>query len=175
MKLEDGKKVDVLLVALAERYTSLHHIRQRVESVGLWAMGLSLAAGGWMLQSGMTPSICVKLISGAGVIVAFSVLRLVYLADLRRGFCGQQRVAVSIERALGLFSRDAFDLTGETIYPEKWKDAGTKASDGRFFNSTYTLLWIATAFLLMSIFVSGTYAKPEVSPAPPAPRARGAK
>jgi hypothetical protein len=157
MNTRNEQKVDVLLAALEERYTSLHNIRSRVESSGTWIIGLSLGAGGWLLQSDASITCLQKMVLTAGVFAAFVVFRYFYLADLRRGFCAQQRVAAKIETALGLFSPGEFGIE-DTIYPAKWKSAGTAKSDGKFFNATYLLLYVATAFLIFSIIVSGSLA-----------------
>jgi len=149
------QKVQILLAALGERYTSLHNIRTRVESTGTWIIGLSLGAGGWLLQSSASITGLQKAVLIVGVIGAFIVFRFFYLADLRRGFCAQQRVAAKIETALGLFLPGHFGVE-DSIYPAKWKNAGTTKSDGKFFNSTYLLVYVATTFLIFSILVSGS-------------------
>src|ERR1700761_1300855 len=80
MKLERNDKITILLAALSERYTSIHAIRSRVENTGIWIIGLSLGAGGWLLQSAAVLSNGVRSLMVASVILAFSVLRFAYLA-----------------------------------------------------------------------------------------------
>jgi hypothetical protein len=153
MVIPEEKKPDVLLAALSERYASLHAIRARVEGAGLWIIGLSLGAGGWLLQSGAHLSCLQKAILIIATLAAFVTFRFFYLEDLRRGFCAQQRVAAEIETALGLYSKGVYG--DEPIYPVKWKDAGSKKSDGKFFNMTYLLLYVAVTFLVFAILASG--------------------
>jgi hypothetical protein len=157
MEIDSKQKIDILLTALGERYTSLHAIRARVESIGTWAIGLSLGSGGWLLQSKAMLSCVQKTTLTVGVLSAFAVLRFLYLADLHRGFRSQQQVAVKIEAALELFTPGAFEETA-SIYPENWKLAGKNNASGKFFRSTYALLYVAAAFLISAILAAGMIA-----------------
>ncbi|WP_296167499.1 hypothetical protein [uncultured Brevundimonas sp.] len=147
MTLDDGKKADVLLAALGERYSALRAIRERVQSIGIASLGLQAAAGGWLLQTddGLTSSevwVCLL-----GLIGAVLVLRGVYLADLQKGFSAQQRTAVKLETALGLFEVDVFDRSGSPMYPASWARAGEDTGSGRFFATTFALIYLGAAFL----------------------------
>jgi len=51
--MTDDKKTEVLLMALGERYKSIHIIRDRVQSLGIWALGILLAASAFHIQSGI--------------------------------------------------------------------------------------------------------------------------
>jgi len=155
MQIDENKKADVLISALAERYESIHKIRERVQGVGIWTLGLLLGAGGWLLQSEIVLTGLQKILAIVGIIAAFVVLRFIYLEDLRKGFKGQQRAAVRLERALGLFAPGVFDNSDEPIYPKSWEKAGTEKSDGKFFDSTYALLYVGVAFLIITILFSG--------------------
>jgi hypothetical protein len=157
MEIESDKKVDILISALEERYSSVHRIRDRVQSIGIWAIGLLLGAGGWILQSGITYTSGQKFLVLLGVVAAFVVLRFVYLADLQKGFRTQQSVVVRLEKALGLFTPDVFDKTSEPIYPKKWEHAGSHEGSGKFFVATYTLLYVGVAFLILVILFSGAF------------------
>ena len=147
MTIDSNKKADVLLVALQERYASLHKIRDRVQSTGIWALGLLLGAGGWLLQSGLILTCLQKILAIVGIGAGFIVLRFWYLADLGNGFAGQQKAMVRLEKALGFFAHGAFDTSDESIYPEKWQHVGDKGCEGRFFSTTYALLYVGVAFL----------------------------
>jgi len=152
--MDDSKKTDVLLAALNERYTALHKIRERVESIGVWAIGLLLAAGGWLLQSHPSFSPLQKAFLVFAVLVALALLRFMYLEDLCRGFRSQLRVAARIEDALGLFTPKVFSATEHPIYPQSWKAAGTQEGDGRFFDANYVLLYVGVAFLVVCIILA---------------------
>lgn len=156
MKIEPNNKVDILLAALEERYTSLHKIRDRVQTIGIWALGLLLGAGGWVLQSEVTFTCQQRILAIFGVMAAFVVLRFFYFADQQKGFNSQQSAAARIENALGLFATDVFDESGESIYPKNWQNAGSQGGDGKFFDSTYGLLYVGVAFLVLTILFSGS-------------------
>ncbi|WP_298125227.1 hypothetical protein [Brevundimonas sp.] len=153
MTLNDEQKVAVLLAALAERYQAMRTIRERVQSVGLWALGLLVAAGGWLIQSRTELSDNERWIAIIGLGAALLVLRFWYLADLQKGFAGQQRVAATIERALGFFEPGALGLMDASIYPASWNEAGSTDGKGRFFSSSYALLYGGVAFLAAVLFI----------------------
>jgi len=153
--LDNEKKVDILLSALGERYKSIHIIRDRMQSVCLWALGILFATGGWLIQSNIILTCLQKGVYITGILFAFAILRFSYLADLYSGFKSQQRVAVHIERTLGMFTPDAFNNSTETIYPKSWENAGTKTGYGKFFHTTYMLLYAGVAFLILTILLKG--------------------
>lgn len=157
MEIPTEKKVDILLTALEERYASIHRIRDRVQSIGIWALGLLLGAGGWVLQNGSTLTCSQKTLSVLGVVSAFIVLRFVYLEDLRNGFRGQQRAMVRLEEVLGFFTPGVFDKSDGAVYPEKWKHSGSQDGDGKFFDTTYALLYVGVAFLILTILFSVSF------------------
>jgi hypothetical protein len=149
----DEQKVSILTSALDERYASMRAIRDRTQSVCVWALGIMLAAGGWLMQSDVTIIPFQKLVYIVGIVVAFAALRFNFLADLYKGFQSQQRAGVRIEKALGMFIPKVFDDEESSIYPESWKSAGAADGEGKFFASTYLLLYIGTAFLLLAVLV----------------------
>jgi hypothetical protein len=154
MNISDEKKVEVLIAALKERYESLHKIRDRVQSSGIWILGILFAASGWFLQDDRGLGLSKKVTFAAAALFAFLVFRYSFLADLRKGFKNQQIAAASIEEKLGLYEEGKYAQKG-TVYPLSWKDSGTKSGDGKFFNTIYLLLWIGILFLSGSIFLSG--------------------
>ncbi len=156
MEISNEAKPGVLLEALKERYTSMHKIRDRVQGIGIWALGILFAASGWLLQSDALAHFLQKLLSLIAVAVGFYVLRFKYLHDLRKGFRGQQRAAANFEEALGFYEKDVY-VEGKTLYEEKWRHAGASEGDGKFFETTYTLLYVAIAFFVVAILFSGSF------------------
>lgn len=152
---DKDKKVDLLISALEERYEVLRTIRNRVQSVGIWALGILLAAGGWLVESGTVLTPLQKVLYFIGIIVAVAALRFKYLDDLERGFKSQQRVMVRLEKAAGFFTPGVFDDETDSVYPSTWENTGNKNGDGKFFKTTYLLLYIGTAFLLLVILLNG--------------------
>ncbi len=155
--IDKEQKVSILLAALDERYKSMHMIRERVQSTGVWALGLLVAAGGALLQSGVVLPSEQVLLYVIGTLIAFGILRFRYLEDLQKGFKSQQRVTVRLEQSLGLFTPGVFDDDSKSVYPEDWKRAGNGEGGGKFFETTYLLLYVGVAFLLASIVLSGCY------------------
>ena len=155
MKHLEKENTTILISALEERYKSIHTIRERVQSIGVWVLGIMFAAGGWLLQSEIGMTFLQKLIAIAGVYAAFRVLRFSYLTDLNKGFKAQQKVAARIETTLGLFSVGAFDDQETPIYPEGWGNAGKENGEGKFFSTTYLLLRVGLIFLIVSVIFSG--------------------
>lgn len=153
MTLSEEQKVAVLLAALAERYQAMRTIRERVQSMGLWVLGLLAAAGGGLIQSQAALSDSERWIGIIALGAALLVLRFWYLADLQKGFAGQQRVAATIERTLGFFEPGALGLLDRPIYPASWDEAGTVDGRGRFFSSSYAMIYVGAAFLAAVLLI----------------------
>lgn len=153
MNFDDDKKIDILMSALAERYSSIHKIRDRVQNIGIWALGLFLGAAAWFIQSEVTLANTEKALAIIGTILALVGLQLFYLADLKKGFKKQQETAARIENALGLFTPGTYDDSGESIYPSNWHFSGKKNGGGKFFRNTVLLLYIGAVFLVISILI----------------------
>jgi multisubunit Na+/H+ antiporter MnhG subunit len=155
MNFSDDKKIEILLQALKERYESIHKIRDRVQTTGVWILGLLLGASGWIIQIEEALSVEKKLLFIMGALLAATIYHFLYLADLRRGFRSQQRASVKIEKALGLYEKKFFTDDESSLYEESWQRSGTKNSDGKFFYTTQWLLWIGVLFLVLSIWFNG--------------------
>lgn len=148
---DESQKTEILLAALEERYESLRTIRERVQTVGLAMIGLLLAAAGWLVQSDESFEGEEKAALIMGVLISVATLRVVYLADLQRGFQTQQRVSARIEKALGFYEAGAFDDAEDTLYPAAWSKAGQEGAEGRFFKTAYLMIYIGSAILVASI------------------------
>jgi hypothetical protein len=151
MTLDHGQKVGILIAALQERYQALRTIRDRVQSIGVWALGLLIGAGGFVVQADEPLSRPDRLLSSLCVIGAVGVLRLVYLADLEKGFSAQQRTAARLEATLGLYDVGVFDQDQGPMYPANWADAGKDKGGGRFFAASYALLYAGALSLLLAL------------------------
>ncbi len=151
--MNNDKKVEVLLSALAERYTSIHNIRERVQSIGLWVLGIFIGAGGWLIQGDISLNSSQKTIAVLGVLTTFIVIRFFFLRDLENGFKKQLQIASKIEDSLGMYTPGFFNETGTAIYPEEWKRSGTESGKGHFIDSTHILLYVGTIFLLVTIII----------------------
>jgi len=151
----DTDKKDILIAALRERYQAMHIIRSRVQSIGLWSLGIFLGASGWLIQANLALTLKQRVVFSLAVLIAFIVLRYVYLRDLHKGFQGQQRSAVNIEETLGYYTPGEFNDSNEPIYPKEWKHAGTGNGSGNYFFSTYILIYTGVCLLLFTILFKG--------------------
>ena len=154
---EQKDYTEILLFGLKERYESQHKIRERVQSVGFWSLGLLLSGGVWFLSSSYNFGVLQKIIIISGVLLSFYVLKFEYLSDLYKGFKTQQKIAVKIEDSLGYYSTIKEKNSSNSIYPASWKKSGSDGGDGRFFRSTNYLLYLGFGFLILSIIFSGTF------------------
>jgi hypothetical protein len=155
ISLNSDKKIDILLFTLKERYESLSRIRERIQNICILTLGIQISIVGWLINSNLSISTPQKYIYLFGILISFIVLRFLYLEDLHKGFKGQQLVAAHIEKSLGLFEEGLFTSSGLTIYPKNWADAGTVNGKGMFIDTNYSLLYIGTFFLMVTILLKG--------------------
>lgn len=151
---ENDKKSEILVSALQERYQSMHIIRERVQNIGIWILGVLGGVGGWVLQSDKCLGFFNKILYLLALFAVFHVIRFHYLEDLNRGFKGQQKVASKIEKILNLYKPKFFSDDNDSVYPELWEKAGTKEGEGNFFKTTYLLIYIGFVFVSLSILFS---------------------
>lgn len=159
MMLGNQEKVSILVSALEARYRALDAIRDRVQSVSIWALGLLLAATGWLVQKSAILAGDQTAVFCIGVTAGWIVLRLVFLADLQKGFRVHQKVAAGLEDLLGLYAPRRFGSESEAAYPEAWRQAGAKGGRGRFFQSSYLMLDVGVVMLLVAILSRSEWAR----------------
>jgi hypothetical protein len=135
-------RVSILKDALNERYRAMHSIRERVEKICLWSLGLLLLVAGWLVDKGATFGFFERVWMALALLGSFIAVRYGYLRDLESGFRAQQKVAVDIEIELGLYPP----------YPEQWRLAGTSGGKGRYFSATYRLMYAGVVILVVSLF-----------------------
>src|SRR5438552_7797866 len=123
----------ILSDAVKERYEALRVIRDRVHKTCLASLTAMLGLAGWAVQRSEPLDMMHRTLYFVAAAIVVLCLRLIYLRDLERGFRTQQQVAVRSEAELGLY---------RGIYPLAWKRAGNEGSEGRFFTSTYRLLYV---------------------------------
>jgi hypothetical protein len=149
--LSSEQKIEILLKALEERYKSIHIIRQRVQNMCIWTLGLFVTAAGWLMQSPKELAVKEKIIFTLIILITIMVIRAFYLNDLEKGFKTQQQIQARIENVLGLCKSGVFSK--DSIYPESWKEAGTENGKGKFFFHNYLLIYLGTLLLLISIWI----------------------
>lgn len=155
IEFDNQSKTNILLHALEERYKAQHTIRERIQNICLWTLGIFLTAGGWLIQSQKVLLLGQKILFSILVIGAVLVLRLFYLADLQRGFKSQQRVGAQLEKRLKLFDKDLWGAPDQSVYPSEWQHSGMDNGEGKFLNTNYLLLYTGAVLLLLVIWLSG--------------------
>ncbi len=151
--MNEQQKIDTLLIALQERYTSVHTIRERVQTVALWILGLLLAASGWLFQSEICFSDKQKITLSIFSLIIWFVLKKFYFSDLEKGFNGQRRILAKIEDSLGFYKKSHFNNLEDSLYPKEWKSSGQKDSEGKFFENTHNLIAIGFGIFIISILL----------------------
>jgi len=149
--INSENKVSILLSGLEERYKSIHIIRDRVQNIGIWFLGIMFGVGGWIIQSNINLCCLQKGLYLFGVITFFIMVRFVYLEDLQKGFKGQQKIAAKIEQSLGFFDPKYFNENESSLYPKEWLNSGKENCDGKFIGTTVTLLYTGVIFLIITI------------------------
>ena len=153
--MNEPEKNTILLECMKERNNSIRTIRERVQSLCLWSLGIMLAASGWILQGGITISLPGKVLFSLILISCFLVLRFFYIEDLRKGFKSQQEILIKVEKALKLYDENVFNSDAESLYPECWKNCCKEDGEGRFFQSSEALLYLGAIILLLIIWLNG--------------------
>ncbi len=153
MKINEEQKVNILIQSLNERYKSVHVIRERVQTVSIWILGILLGFTGWLFQSNISFSFSKKFCLIILLLAVWSTLRWFYFNDLQKGFNSQRQVAAKIEDSLGLFNEGVYLDSGDSVYPKAWKKLGQKGSEGKFFENTYNLLIIGFGILSFVILL----------------------
>lgn len=153
MKIQEDQKVNILMNALDERYKSIHIIRERVQTVSIWILGILIGASGWLFQSNICFSLYHKLFSVILLFIVWATLRWFYFNDLKKGFSTQMRVATKIEDSLGLFDEKIYTESEDSIYPKSWKKSGQKGCEGKFFDNAYSLLIVGFGILSFVILL----------------------
>lgn len=151
INLTNSEKVNVLLSALNERYKATHEIRNRVFNTCTWVMGIFIAITGWIIQAKIILNTAQKLFILSILLLIFIIIRFFYLHDLEKGFKNQFRIASRLEEILGFYQKDAFIKSDKPLFPESWKQSGNDKCDGKYFRSSYMLLYFAVLALSSAI------------------------
>ncbi|MBI5134387.1 MAG: hypothetical protein HZA81_03320 [Candidatus Taylorbacteria bacterium] len=150
--LSEAEKVQVLLRALDERYKAMHTVRERAQSVAIWGLGVLIVASGWIVQRESLVGVDMRAAATALVLLALYVLKEHYIKDLDKTFQDQHKVAVRIEKILGLYERGAFAEEG--VYPEIWSLDSSEKRKRLFFYATYRLLYMGVFIFLAVLWLA---------------------
>ena len=153
-KIPQELRIQILTDALKERYHALHKIRERVQNTSYWTLGFLITASGWIVQTSILNTqqkLFLTLLFFAGYIL----IGYIYLTDLLKGFSSQQKVAVRIEKALGLYDKGLFDSDDSSIYPEIWKKSGDKNGEGKYFTTNFRMIDVGAVIFLIALWSQG--------------------
>jgi hypothetical protein len=131
-----------LQAALSERYHAMRVIRERVDKMCAWTLGALILIAGWLVEKGLRLDLGERIVLTGVVLCGVVAVRFGYLRDLEKGFRTQQQIAATIETELGLFPP----------YPERWRWAGTEHGAGKYFSSTYRLMYLGALILIACVF-----------------------
>ena len=149
MRINDDKKVDILLNLLKERYEASHKMRERSLSFAVWIMGFGIALI-WILIGGPSLGVWQKIVLTGFVLVASALTRK-FLKSIETGFKNNHEIMVRIEDILGCYEKDNYVET-ESLFPEKYKDLSNKGTS--HFGSIYVWLVAMGFALILMIWVS---------------------
>lgn len=152
MKIPSADHKDILLAALQERYSAVHTIRERVQTVALWVLGLLVAGAGWFFQSDICIGLIEKMVLAFFAFAIWMVIKFFYFKDLEKGFNSQRVVLAKIEEALGFFEKSYFTNKDEALYPESWKKSGQKNCEGNFMKNNYNLVALGFLIFVVAVF-----------------------
>lgn len=140
---------EILIFQLGERYSAMQVIRTRAQNISIWLLGIFTTGSGYLAQAKINLNDWQKLFLSAIVVVFYILIRFYFLNDLERGFKSQQKVAVGIEKKLGLYE------SSSPILPSEWKNSGGKRSSGNYFNSIYIMIGLGVIIILSGILLQG--------------------
>ena len=143
------EKISILSSALEERYNSIHIIRERIQTVSLWIMGLLNWWAWWIFQSDLLLYCDEKLFLILFLILTFFMLKFFYFDDLEKWFQSQRTIAAKIEETLGFYEEWYFNNWNDSIYPKSW----IKPKEWNFFRNNEYLVIFGFLTLIVAIII----------------------
>lgn len=154
-KMEEQTKIQILLAVAEGRHKAIHIMRERVQKMCTWIMGIFLAVAGWIMKENISLLPIQKGVLVGVIVIIVLVIHLSYLKDIMQGFKVQQRVLARIEDALKLYEPGVYDDKESGLFPNIWKQAGSNEGSGRFFANNLYLIYIGAVSLIVSIVGPG--------------------
>jgi len=146
MKINDNKKVDILLNLLSERYNASHKMRERSLNFTTWILGFGIALS-WILLSQITLNFTQRIVFTIFIIVIGS-FTIIFLSSIEIGFNNNRKVMIRIEKILGCYELNEYS-DDETLFPEVYKSFNKKRT--WHFRSLY--IGILLIFILLIVFI----------------------
>jgi hypothetical protein len=147
IKLNDDQKLQVLMIALQERYNASHEIRGRSIQFALWISGMAIGLS-WLLiyQSSLELFQQIALTLLIGTLFLGTIY---FIAGLRKGFSNNRKAMVRCERALLMHDSGVY-LADEPLLPKEYSKTERKWSD--HFRTIYVWLIIVALALIILIW-----------------------
>lgn len=146
MKINENKKVDILLNLLNERYNASHKMRERSLNFTTWILGFGIALS-WILLSQITLNLAQRIIFTIFVIVLGS-FTIKFLRSIEIGFDKNRKVMIRIERILGCYKLNEYS-DNEPLFPDEYRGFNKKGT--WHFRSLY--IWISLISILLIVFI----------------------
>lgn len=146
MKINENKKVDILLNLLNERYNASHKMRERSLNFTTWILGFGIALS-WILLSQITLNLAQRIIFTIFIIFLGS-FTIKFLRSIEIGFDKNRKVMIRIERILGCYKLNEYS-DNEPLFPDEYRDFNKKGT--WHFRSLY--IWISLISILLIVFI----------------------
>lgn len=117
MEILEGKKLDIHLAQLQERYDALHKMRDRSMQFALWILGFGLGMA-WLLisEAGLTNS---QKWAITVLLVVLGIVTFLFLYAMAEGFRINRQIAIRLETALGLYDENCYGIR-EAVLPQRF-------------------------------------------------------
>ncbi len=143
-----SQKFEILKQALDERYSAMRIIRDRIQTISLWILPITLWCAWYLFTQPLYPICKFEKALLVLVVLLVYVSIVYYIRDLEKWFIIQRKVASKIEEAFCLFEKDFF-VEYDSIYPENWN----WQKKWNYINLNYILITLWFLILLFSILL----------------------
>ena len=142
--LDEGRKFQVLLAELQERYAAAHKMRERGLQFVLWLSGIAIGLTLILISQKELTVIQKGTLSALVTVLFIGALHII--SGLRRGFKKNRETMIRIEEALGLHQDNCY-LKESSLLPTDYRSTKHKWTD----HFSTLLIWLA--LLAISILV----------------------
>jgi hypothetical protein len=148
MDISAEKKVDVLIAVLESRMIQIEHIRNRSVAFLLWMSAIFIFIASYLITEKLAIDVWQK-VGITLMLLVTSVLVLLQVSILHKGFHNHLGILVKTETILGLYSQGMY--AEEAMFPQRWKKP---AQISEFFKFIYMAVGLITLLLLSLIWSS---------------------
>ena len=147
-KFSNSQKFEILKQALEERYSAMRVIRDRIQSIALRILPITLWCSWYLFTQRFYPICKFEKILLMIVVFFVYICIIYYIKDLEKWFNWQREVASKIEKNFLLFEKDSF-IDWDSVYPssrewiKKWN----------YINLNCVLITLWFVILIISILL----------------------